>query len=28
VLRHVGEDHAVARMIEHRRRCRQLPKHQ
>lgn len=27
VLRHVGEDHAVTRMIEHRGRCCQLPKH-
>ena len=28
VLRRVGEDHAVTRMIEHRSRCCQLPKHQ
>src|SRR5712675_2314630 len=27
VLRHVGEDHAVSRMIEHGSRCRQLPMH-
>jgi hypothetical protein len=28
VLQHVREDHAVTRMIEHRGRCCQLPKHQ